>query len=215
MERKEMIDEALESIWLLKETGILKKDALISNLKGKGIDISIEELTRDGLINLEGDVVIFTPAAESRAQHLVRLHRLTEQLFHAVLKVSESDAEETACQLEHIISGDVEDSICTFLGHPPICPHGKSIPRGSCCSKLKKEMEPLVGRLEDLSPGESARIVFIATKHHTRLERLSALGIIPGTAVRLHQKAPSFVIRVGETDIALDKELVAEIYVKR
>lgn len=215
MERKELIDEALESIWLLKETTILKKDALVSALKEKVIDISVEELIKEGLIDLEGDVVIFTPQAESRAQHLVRLHRLTEQLFNTVLKVSESDAEETACQLEHIISGDVEDSICTFLGHPPICPHGKPIPKGACCAKLTKEVEPLVSRLEDLSPGESAQIVFIATKRHERLERLSALGIIPGTYVKLHQRSPSFVIRVGETDIALDKGLVEEIYVKR
>lgn len=215
MERRETIDEALESIWLLKEMGILKKDVLVSSLKERGINISIEELIKEGLIDLEGDVIIFKPDAHSRAEHLVRLHRLTEQLFHTVLQVSESEAEETACHMEHMISSDVEDSICTFLGHPPICPHGKPIPKGACCAKLTKEVEPLVSRLEDLSPGDSARIVFIATRHHARLERLSALGILPGTTIRLHQKSPSFVIRVGETDIALDRSLVSEIYVKR
>ena len=32
--------------------------------------------------------------------------------------------------------------------------------------------------------------------------------------VRLHQKRPAYVIQVGETDLALDKEITDKIYVK-
>jgi DtxR family Mn-dependent transcriptional regulator len=38
-----------------------------------------------------------------------------------------------ACRMEHIIDPEVTDSICSFLGHPRRCPHGKSIPTGDCC----------------------------------------------------------------------------------
>jgi len=30
------------------------------------------------------------------------------------------------------------DSICSFLGHPKFCPHGKPIPRGACCLQAEK-----------------------------------------------------------------------------
>jgi len=35
--------------------------------------------------------------------------------------------------MEHIIDPEVTASICSFLGHPRKCPHGKPIPSGNCC----------------------------------------------------------------------------------
>jgi len=77
------------------------------------------------------------------------------------------------------LSEQAVQSVCTFLGHPPICPHGKPIPRGPCCARFKKEMEPLVRPLADLKPGEEGRVVFITPKSRGCLERLSALGLNP------------------------------------
>jgi DtxR family Mn-dependent transcriptional regulator len=76
-------------------------------------------------------------------------------------------------------------------------------------------VEPLVRPLPDLKIGEAGRVVFITPKSRSRLERLSALGLIPGSIVRLAQKRPSFVLEIGETTLALEEEIVREIYVKR
>jgi DtxR family Mn-dependent transcriptional regulator len=76
-------------------------------------------------------------------------------------------------------------------------------------------MEPLVRPLADLKPGEEGRVVFITPKSRSRLERLSALGLIPGSVVKLAQKHPSFVLEIGDTTLALDEEIVREIYVKK
>jgi len=62
--------------------------------------------------------------------------------------------------------------------------------------------------------GAPGRIVFIAPKFHDRMDRLAALGVIPGSEIRLRQRSPSYVIEVGETTIALDPEIAREIYVK-
>jgi DtxR family Mn-dependent transcriptional regulator len=35
--------------------------------------------------------------------------------------------------MEHIINPEVTNSICSFLGHPKSCPHGRAIPTGDCC----------------------------------------------------------------------------------
>jgi DtxR family Mn-dependent transcriptional regulator len=129
--------------------------------------------------------------------------------------MSEKEVEEEACKLEHILSPNVTESVCSFLGHPPTCIHGKPIPRGECCTKFKKEFKPLVIPLEDLQLGKQARIVFIASKSHQRLDRLTPLGLLPGSLVRMHQKHPSYVLEVGQTTLALDREIVKDIYVKK
>jgi Mn-dependent DtxR family transcriptional regulator len=69
----------------------------------------------------------------ARARDLVRRRRLAECLFSTALHVTDPAAEETACRMEHIIDPEVTNSICEFLGHPLACPHGRPIPRGSCC----------------------------------------------------------------------------------
>jgi DtxR family Mn-dependent transcriptional regulator len=76
-------------------------------------------------------------------------------------------------------------------------------------------MKPLVAPLDELGLGEEGRIVFIAPKSHQRLDRLSTLGIIPGSIIRMHQKHPSHVIQIGETVLALDREITKDIYVKK
>ena len=68
--------------------------------------------------------------------------------------------------------------------------------------------------MKDLEPGNRARITFISPRDHGRMDRLSTLGIVPGTEIVLHQKKPAFVIRAGETELALDIDIAAEIYVK-
>jgi DtxR family Mn-dependent transcriptional regulator len=76
-------------------------------------------------------------------------------------------------------------------------------------------MKPLVIPLEDLGLGDQGRIVFIAPKSHQRLDRLSVMGMIPGSIVRMHQKNPSFVLEIGETTLALDRDIAKDIYVKK
>jgi DtxR family Mn-dependent transcriptional regulator len=76
-------------------------------------------------------------------------------------------------------------------------------------------MKPLVGPLTDILPGDKAKIVFITPGFHSRLDRLSAMGVVPGSVVKLHQKKPSYVIQLGETMIAVDKDITKEIFVRK
>lgn len=46
------------------------------------------------------------------------------------------------------------------------------------------------------------------------LARLTVLGIFPGQTVYLLQRKPSFVLRAGETEVALDKEVAQTILVQ-
>ena len=81
-------------------------------------------------------IVDFTPTGHQRAADVIRRHRLAERLFTQTLKVqNEDEIEQQACKFEHILSPEVTDKICSFLGHPKSCPHGSPIPAGECCEK--------------------------------------------------------------------------------
>jgi DtxR family Mn-dependent transcriptional regulator len=131
-----------------------------------------------------------------------------------VLRVDERETEETACVFEHMLSEDACDRVCSFLGHPTHCPHGRAIPAGRCCG-LGTESAPEVHPLSEMQVGDLCEVVHIRPRHHTRLDRLGAYGLIPGSTVRLHQKKPSFVIQIDETDLALDVDVARDIYVRR
>ena len=212
---EERIDELLELIWTLREKGVADLDHLLETTQDVEANSILRKMIKDDLFEIEGNRMILKERGEEKAREIVRRHRLTERLLYEIFEMSEEEVEEEACKLEHILSPTVTESVCTFLGHPPTCIHGKPIPRGKCCAKFKKEMKPLVIPLEELGLGEEGRIVFIAPKSHQRLDRLSTLGIVPGSVLRMHQKNPSYVLQIGETTLALDRDIVKNIYVKR
>jgi DtxR family Mn-dependent transcriptional regulator len=211
----ERVEELLELIWTMREKGVSDLGQLLETTPDVEANHILRLMIRDDLFNVDGNRVILKERGEEKAREIIRRHRLTERLLSEIFEMSEEKVEEEACKLEHILSPGVTESVCTFLGHPPTCIHGKPIPRGECCVKFKKEMKPLVIPLEDLGLGEEGRIVFIAPKSHQRLDRLSTLGIVPGSLIRMHQKNPSHVLQIGETTLALDKDIVKDIYVKK
>jgi len=206
-------DELLELIWTLREEGKLTLDTLRGGISMDGGEDVVRRLTKDGWVSVLHQAVELLPKGEARAKELIRRHRLSLRMFHDLFDLKGAEAE--ACKFEHILSREVTDSVCTFLGHPPNAPDGKPIPRGECCSLFRRELRPLVAPLADLLPGEEARIVFITPESHSRLDRLTAMGVAPGSTVKLHQKKPSYVLQLGETMVAVDKEITKEIFVKK
>ncbi|MFN3739627.1 MAG: metal-dependent transcriptional regulator [Thermodesulfovibrionales bacterium] len=211
----ERIDEALELIWLLREDN----RAFLSNFKASSDDESTEEIIRllieDGLVNIKGEEIDFTEKGYERARGLIRRYRLAERLFSDVFELRDDLVKDDACRVEHILSNELTDSVCTFLGHPPTCPHGKPIPRGECCKKYRVDVEPLITRLSSIEPGTEVKIVFIVPSQKSSVVKLSSMGIIPGVRIRLLQKKPTIILQVEETVIAIDPEIADEILVRK
>ena len=207
-------DEILELLWTLREEGKASRAELLGATAEDRPEALIEELLSTGHVEASGEDVRLTPRGEERARGIIRRHRLAEVLLHNLFELDNLQLESSACQFEHILSEPVTESVCTFLGHPPTCPHGRPIPRGECCDRIRTEIQPLVTRLSDASLGTPVRIVFITPKSRKRLEKLSALGIVPGSRLRLLQRNPSFVIQIGQTTVAVDRDITDEIYVK-
>jgi DtxR family Mn-dependent transcriptional regulator len=210
-------EELLETVFTEREEGRDDAAGVVARTvcHGEVSGADLQELAAAGLVKLHDGRVELTADGERRARDVVRRHRLTERLFRDLLELSDDATESQACEIEHILSPEATESVCTLLGHPPTCPHGKAIPPGPCCGAVQKTVRPLVTGLPAFDLGIPGRIVFIAPKFHDRMDRLAALGVIPGSEIRLRQRSPSFVIDVGETTIALDPEIAREIYVKR
>ncbi len=127
---RERLEEALELLWVLKEQDRANLKNLMASSDDDDINAVIEELKRQDLIKLRDDTLDFTEEGYQIARGIIRRHRLAERLFADVFELREETIHEDACKVEHILSEELTDSVCTFLGHPPTCPHGKPIPRG-------------------------------------------------------------------------------------
>ncbi len=209
------MDEILELIWTLREEGKPTKSRILERTEEERPEALLSELVGAGLVEVGGEEVRLTRACEEQARGIIRRHRLAEVLLQNLFDLDSSQVESSACKFEHILTTPVTDSVCSFLGHPPVCPHGRPIPRGECCDRIRTEIHPLVTRLSDAGLGDAVRIVFITPKSRKRLDKLSSLGIVPGCRLRLLQRNPSFVLQLGETTVAVDRDITDEIYVKR
>lgn len=212
---RERVDEALELIWLLNEEGhdSLKRFKLSS--EDDDVEMLLDILLNEGLVNIKDEKIQFTEKGYLQAKALIRRLRLAERLFTDVFEMKGDAVISDACKMEHILSEELTDSVCTFLGHPQKCPHGLPIPRGECCQKYKIEVTPVVVRLTEFEIGSKGKITYIVPSDIVRISKLNSFGLIAGSIIKLIQKSPSFVIQVDETTVALDPEIAKEIYVKK
>lgn len=68
--------------------------------------------------------------------------------------------------------------------------------------------------LNELHPGQVGQVVEIQSQDSQRLLKLSALGLVPGSLIRLQQRVPAYVIWVGETQLSFDDAIAREIILR-
>ncbi len=208
-------DEILELAWMQRERGDEVTIESLSKESGQELEATLREMERAGLVTIAEGSVAFTGEGEQKAGELLRCHRLAERLLADVLSVRDEVLEAQACEFEHILSPEVTESICTLLGHPTTCPHGMPIPPGECCKRDRSELQPIVLTLDKLPPGAKGRVMYVETKKHDRLDKIASFGLVPGAVVTMHQRQPSLVVRVGETQLAMDELIARCVHVQR
>jgi len=131
-------DHLLEQIWVCEEEG---NQADVEHIRTPGGVDPVRTLARMEdlrLVQVKERQVQLTDKGQNRARDVVRRHRLAERLFKDTFRIDDHEAHTQACKFEHIISPELDQRICTFLGHPTTCPHGNPIPPGDCCDGRKK-----------------------------------------------------------------------------
>jgi DtxR family transcriptional regulator, Mn-dependent transcriptional regulator len=209
------IEEMLEYIWILEEDNGKVESTLMDDKFGDDIAKAyLAVMVEKQLISLHDSIVKFTETGKKRAELIIRRHRIAERLLNDVLEMGGDEFERGACQFEHFVNEEIIASICTLLGHPAVCPHGKKIPPGECCTSARRNLGPVINPLSEIKSGEKVKVVYVTTKSHASLDRLSAIGVIPGLELTIHQKRPSIIIQYGETQLALDKDIAENIFVR-
>ena len=201
-------EEVLEELWSAHEVGLCPTVAELASTIHAGASEGwggvVQELVEQGLVLVSADRLTLTAEGLQQARLAARRHRLAEVLFHQVLDLPLATTEQEACRIEHVLSPQATEAVCSFLGHPPVSPHGRPIPPGECCQALsRRTVAPLITRLVDLSPGERGKVVLVAPRHRERLEQLSDYGVVPGAVLVLKQRQPSLVVEVDRTPVKL------------
>lgn len=210
MRLSERAEEILETLWIciVEE----KKDTLSIGLSER--EEAVAELLKGGHIEVSNGGVRLKEKGKKEGERIIRCHRLAERLLVDVLDMKKGLIHEMGCKFEHLILKEVEENVCTLLGHPKICPHGKPIPPGRCCEKSAKEVARAVCLLKDLEVKDRGTIAYLATNDQGRLNKLMAMGALPGISVTMIQKFPSYVFRIGQSQFAIDQQMAEGIYVR-
>ena len=206
-------EEIMEAIWGAGENSMHSIEAIKKRCVVDFSEEDLLELERQGLIVCGSDKILFSSQGKSIAEAIMRRHRLAEVLVSSVLKLKNSSMEEVACKVEHCLAPEVEESICTLLGHPGVCPDGKPIPMGKCCRKRLKVVDNIVVSLNELRPSEKGKITYIKPGSHSNLHQLMSIGLQPGIVVTVHRTNPAFCIKFENTELAMDEELARNIFV--
>jgi len=216
METSEKAEEILESLWIhnedTRENTMPMEDLAIDN--DEPVEQYVEQLLEEGYISVADGKVGLTNWGRPYARSIVRRHRLAERLLADILGMGDSLMHERACKFEHILDRGLDESICSLLGHPKVCPHGKVIPPGSCCRKKQKQGQGVVSSLSQLNTGQTGKVAYIYAKEPDQLQKLTAMGILPGAPINLIQSCPSYFFQIGQTQFAVDKEIADSIYVR-
>jgi DtxR family transcriptional regulator, Mn-dependent transcriptional regulator len=207
MKLSDKAEEILEKLWMeVVENGKVPDTRFISDIE------AFKELEDKGYVSGKNKSILTSKGMEE-GKLCVRRHRLSERLFSDVFQMKGAYIHEAGCKLEHVLKKGLEDKICTLLGHPTSCPHGSPIPPGKCCGKKDRELKSIILPLSEMKKGQKGKIAYIQTADRPMLRKLMAMGALPGTAISLIERFPSYVFQVGESQFAVDKSAASQINV--
>ncbi|MEE9205674.1 MAG: metal-dependent transcriptional regulator [Acidimicrobiia bacterium] len=154
--------------------------------------------------------VELTAAGNLVADRVLRIRRLWATFLAEHLGFGPSDADDQACQLEHVTTEAAADRLAGFLGDPEAGPLGRPIPRGSTPTTRPSSI-----RLADLGVGDDAEVVSVASAERAR-EFLANEGVVPGARLSVAGVGDSgLLIDLAGGPVHLNQELADAIEVRR
>jgi DtxR family Mn-dependent transcriptional regulator len=227
------VQDYLRAIAVLSRNGALVSTTEIAKyfkIAPASVTEMLKKLAEKGYINYSpyhGSTL--TQKGLQEAQKITRKHRLLEKFLADVLRISDDKVHTQACQMEHDLSDEAEESLCRFLKHPDKCPDdGKIIPACNlpfssceeCIETHKRGLEEVGKRNQDLvaishlKAGFTGKISFIRGEHNV-LQRLLDMGLTPGTSIKIERVAPlngPIEICVRGSKLAIGQEIAANVF---
>jgi len=219
---RERTEEYLEALYKLREEGKQAKTTEIaSRLKVSAASVTemLKKLANSGYVKHESyRGVTLTEKGLKAAGKITRKHRLLERFLHDILNIRGRGVHEQACKMEHALSEDAEKALCRLLSNPQNCPDdNKAIPP---CDRPFADCEKCIGQeimpLMDLRVGQKG-IVALIRGGRGMIQRLTDMGLTPGTEIRILKSAPfhgPIEICVRGSNLAIGRGVAMKIFVE-
>src|SRR5437763_1106109 len=220
------VDEYLETIYFLafpigeyrpQSTGSPTLAARVGEMLGVSRASAGEMLKRleaDGLVKRgEQKEALLTGKGRTRAERVVRRHRIIERLLTDFMGYTAAEAHVHADELGGTFSDEMIERIEDKLGHPERCPHGWPVDPDFEQAE-NRELQPL----SDLEPGQRATIVRLAEHDGDLLHWFYDEGLVPGTSLELRAAEPAagqFRVGIDGGEKAIGEKAAAGLFVKR
>jgi DtxR family transcriptional regulator, Mn-dependent transcriptional regulator len=146
-----------------------------------------------------------TPQGEHEALMNIRRHRLVERFLVDVMGFGWHEVHDAADSLGATVSNEVVNRMSTLTNHPRRCPHGEPIPTAD--GHMPRVIDAL---LADVAVGADYVVSRCNTHDIDKLQYLATLGLTPGAAIRLEERAPfhgPLHVKVGNQTHFLGYEL--------
>lgn len=156
--------------------------------------------------------VRLTDTGRRAALRTIRRHRVIEAYLVRALGYPWDQVHAEAERLEHSASDELVDRMAAAIGEPMTDPHGAPIPtREGVIDETRHNS------LAELPTGRRAKVVRVGDENDELLRYLGSLGIRPGVAVTLVDRAPfegPLTVRVGQAQHQIGHALAARILVE-
>ncbi len=228
-------EDYLKVLYVLSKNGnVVSTSEIAEHLKIAPASVTemLQKLGKKGYVKYSPyRGVRLTKKGYQKAEKITRKHRLLERFLHDVLRIRKNQVHLQACEMEHVLSDEAEESLCRFLNHPDSCPDDDKIipacdlPFSTCeeCVRLHKRNLEEKGRrarvpvsISQLKEGERGKVSFIRGEHRV-LQRLFDMGLTPGAEVTVVKSAPfhgPLEILVRGSRLALGRGMTEMIFVQ-
>jgi Mn-dependent DtxR family transcriptional regulator len=225
MSDRHSIDEYLETIYFLafpigeytpRGSGAPPLASRVAEMLGVSRASAGEMLKRleaEGLIERgERKEALLTATGRTRAERVVRKHRIIERLLTDFMGYTGYEAHERADELGDTFSDEMIERIDERLGHPERCPHGWPVD-----PDVEQAENESLAALATLEPGTHATIVRLAEHDGELLHWFYDQGLVPGQEIEMRSSEPAadqFTIALEGGVRAVSEKAAAGLFVK-
>ncbi len=240
------LEDYLEAIFQIikdKQAARAKDISKRLNVGRSSVTGALHALADRELINYAPyDVITLTDKGKAIAEDVVRRHEVLRDFFVKVLSIAPTEAEETACKMEHVISDTILERFVEFVemvergsrdGSTWIkdlehhCQSDQAAQHCEKCGELilgkvrRKNMEQTTDTqaptsLAKMKPGDKATVIKIEGGGAIR-RRLLDMGAVAGTLIEIERVAPlgdPIAVKIRGYHLTLRKEEAERIKVR-
>ena len=236
------MEDYLEAIHVLSEQRRVVRIKHIAErlgVKMPSVTGALKVLSERGLVHHERyEDVELTPEGEQIAKRVCQRHEQLRDFLIDVLGIAKEVAEEEACRLEHAVAPHTLEGLVRFAEfvrgcaqaqpdflrhfqhylecgeHPEECRPDR---HAEAHSVAQSEAEPKAGTLNDLRPGEKAKVMRVAGRG-TIHRRLMDMGLVPGEEIEVERVAPlgdPVEIKLKGYHLSIRRAEAEQIHVRR